>query len=154
VAHLAVWVSIKAAPEQVWDVITDLERQSEWMVDVRSLEVTSAQKQGAGAVMRVRSELFGLPIVRDVMEVTAWEPPVRMAVAHRGQFAGTGEFRLEAAEGGTRFSWTEVVRPPMGVLGEALFALLVRPHLSRVFRRSLANVRRLAEARAGVTREG
>ncbi|MEX2247730.1 MAG: SRPBCC family protein [Dehalococcoidia bacterium] len=147
-AHLEVRASIAAPPDAVWDVIADLDRQGEWMVDLRSLRIVSERKIGAGTVLHVTSELFGLPIVRDVMEITAWEPPHRMDVLHRGQFHGTGSFVLEPSAGGTTFVWTEDFRPPLGPLGEAMFSLIVRPHLRRVFARSLANVRRLAEARA------
>jgi len=149
-AHLEVATFIAAPPETVWEILADLERQGDWMVDVRELRVTSDVKRGEGAVMEVTSELFGLPIVKDVMQVTAWQPGRRIDVAHRGSFAGTGEFVLYRAENGTIFRWIEDVQPPLGPLGAAAFALLVKPHLTRVFARSLANVKRMAEARAGV----
>ena len=144
-AHLEVKRFIAAPPERVWEVLADLEHQARWMVDVRTLEIVSEQKRGVGAVMRVTSELFGLPVVKDVMEITAWEPPVRMDVAHRGQFAGTGQFVLERVDNGTIFTWIEDFEPPLEPLGEAAFALVVRPHLRRVFARSMVNVARLAE---------
>jgi uncharacterized protein YndB with AHSA1/START domain len=144
-AHLDIRRFVAAPPEAVWDVLADLEHQARWMVDVRTLEIVSEQKQGVGAVMRVTSELFGRPIVKDVMEITVWEPPRRMGVAHQGQFAGTGWFVLERIENGTIFTWREDFQAPLGPLGEAGFALVVRPHLLRVFARSMANVARLAE---------
>ncbi len=144
-AHLDIRRFIAAPPQAVWDVIADLEHQAAWMVDVRKLEIVTEQKQGAGAILHVTSELFGQPLVKDVMEITAWEPPRRMDVAHRGQFAGSGQFLLDPVENGTIFTWIEDVRPPLGPLGELAFAAVVRPHLMRVFARSLANVRRLAE---------
>ena len=156
-ARLEIRRLIPAPPAAVWDVIADLERQAAWMVDVRRLEVVrrsgvvlaapgaaDAGQYGVGATLRVTSTLFGLPVVRDVMVVTAWEPPRRLAVEHRGQFHGAGEFRLDPAGGGTTFTWAEDFRPPLGPLGEVAFALVVRPHLRRVFSRSLANVARLA----------
>jgi hypothetical protein len=147
-AHLDLRNFIAAPPEIVWAVIEDFERQREWMVDLRSLELTSEEKRGRGATMQVTSELFGLPIVKDVMEVTAWDPPARMDVLHRGQFHGTGQFLLDRVDNGTIFTWIEDFEPPLGRLGEAGFALVVRPHLMRVFTRSMANVKRLAEERA------
>lgn len=150
-ARLELHKFIAAPPEAVWDVLADVERQGDWMVDIRTLEIVSEQKRGAGTVMHVTSELFGLPIVKDVMEITAWAPPHRMDVAHRGQFAGTGSFTLERIENGTLFTWTEEFAPPLGPLGEAGFALAVKPHLSRVFNRSMENVKRLAEERAEVS---
>ena len=145
-ARLNVSVFIRATPERVWEVIADLPSQATWMVDVRKLEVVSEQRSGAGALMRVTSELFGLPLVKDTMLITTWQPPVRYDVEHKGQFSGTGAFILEPAPGGTVFRWLEEFEPPLGPLGELGFKLLVGPHLRRVFGRSLANVRRLAEA--------
>lgn len=146
-AHLDIRTYIAAPPEAVWAVLADLERQTDWMVDLRSLDIVSEQTQGAGAVMNVTSELFGMPIVKDVMEITAWQPPHRMDVLHRGQFSGTGQFLVEPIDNGVIFTWIEDFEPPLGPLGEAGFALFVRPHLMRVFSRSMANVKRLAEAR-------
>ncbi len=137
---------IKAPPPRVWAVLSDLSGQKQWMVDVRSLEVTSDVKSGVGTVIKVTSELFGLPVVRDVMEITAWEPNEKIGIVHRGQFTGTADFRLEPMAGGTAFIWVEEFQPPLGPLGELGFALLVGPHLRRVFGRSMDNVRRLAEA--------
>lgn len=148
-AHLELDRFIAAPPEAVWDVLADLERQGDWMVDVRSLEIVTPEKQGAGAVLHVTSELFGLPVVKDVMAITRWEPPRRMDVEHRGQFHGTGSFLLERCENGTIFAWIEDFHAPLGVLGEIAFTLVVAPHLRRVFGRSMENVRRLAEERGG-----
>jgi hypothetical protein len=146
-AHLEIQRGVKASPEAVWEVLADLEHQAAWMVDVRKLEIVSEEKRGVGAVMRVTSELFGLPIVKDVMAITRWEPPYRMDVEHRGQFAGSGSFLLERVENGTIFAWIEDFKPPVGPAGELAFRFVVRPHLLRVFARSMSNVARLAEAR-------
>jgi hypothetical protein len=144
-ATLDLRLFIRATPERVWQVISDLEGQKQWMVDLRSLEITSEQKSGAGAEMDVTSDLFGLPLVKDRMVITAWDPPHRFDVAHVGSFSGIGSFILEAVPGGTVFTWIEEFAPPLGPLGEAGFSLSVGPHLRRVFRRSMDNVRRLAE---------
>ena len=147
-ARIDITRTIAAPPEAVWAVLEDIEHQGQWMVDVRKLKVVSRQKSGAGTIMHVTSTLFGLPVVRDVMEITAWEPPERMDIVHRGQFHGSGSFVLSAAAHGvTEFRWIEEFRPPLGRLGELVFALIVRPHLIRTFARSMANVRRIAEAR-------
>jgi len=98
--------------------------------------------------MHVTSELFGRPEGKGVMEITRWEPPHRMDVVHRGQFHGTGSFQLEAIDPGTKLTWIEEFDPPLGVIGDLAFEAIIRPHLRRVFARSLANVRRLAEAAA------
>lgn len=150
-ARLEIHRFIAAPREAVWSVLAGLERQGDWMVDVRRLDITSEQKTGVGAVMDVTSELFGLPVVKDIMEVVVWEPPSRIVVAHRGRFTGTGDWRLKTAADGTLFTWIEELRPPLGPLGEAAFAVVIRPHLKRIFKRSMANVARLAVERASLS---
>lgn len=144
-ARLDLRLFIRATPERVWDVISDLQGQKRWMADLKSLEITSDQKSGAGTEVDVTSELFGLPVVKDKMIVTAWEPPYRFDVKHVGSFSGTGSFILEPVPGGTVFTWIEDFSPPLWKLGELGFNLVVGPHLRRVFRRSMDNVRELAE---------
>ncbi len=144
-ATLDLWIHINAPPQQVWDVISDLPGQKRWMVDLRSLDFPNAQREGEGTVVDVTSELFGLPLVKDKMRISRWQPPTRFDVEHIGAFTGIGEFILTPVAGGTLFTWREVFKPPLGVLGELGFALIVGPHLRSVFRRSMANVKRLAE---------
>jgi hypothetical protein len=99
--------------------------------------------------------VFGVPVVKDLIEVTAWEPGRRMDVrretpaAGPGRIAlrGTGSFVLDQVYNGTIVTWIEDFRAPLGRLGEAGFALAVRPHMQRVFARSLENLRRLAVER-------
>ncbi len=145
-AHLKIQTYIAATPERVWHVLADLEHQAGWMVDVRSLTIVSDEKSGVGAVMHVTSDLFGLPLVKDIMAITGWQPGQRMDVEHRGQFLrGTGSFALDPVDNGTILTWVEDFAAPLGPLGDLGWALFVRPHLMRVFARSLANLRRLAE---------
>ena len=144
-ASLEVRTQIAAAPERVWKIIADLEGGRHWMADVRSLEIVGVRKSGAGTVLKVTSERFGLPVIKDVMEITTWDPPRELGVLHRGMFSGTGAFRLQAHDGGTLFIWREDFKPPLGGLGEFAHSLVVRPHLERVFRRSLANLKWVAE---------
>ena len=144
-AHLDLRVFIRATPERVWEVLSDLPAQQQWMVDLRRLDIISEQKSGPGTEIDVTSALFGLPVVKDRMVITAWEPPRRYDVKHVGSFSGTGSFLLEPVRGGTVFTWIEDFNPPLGPLGEIGFSVLVGPHLRRVFGRSMDNVRRLAE---------
>ena len=145
-ARLDLRVFIRATPERIWEVLSDLDGQQQWMVDLRRIEITSEQQTGLGTEIGVTSELFGLPVVKDRMVITAWEPPYRFDVKHVGSFSGTGSFLLEPVRGGTVFIWLEEFKPPLGPLGGLGFAMLVGPHLRRMFRRSMDNVRRLAEA--------
>jgi uncharacterized protein YndB with AHSA1/START domain len=146
-ARVRLSIDIDAAPERIWPIISDLHGQEHWMEDVHKLEVIfEPPNGGAGAVIKVTSRLFGLPLVHDVMVVTRLEPPRLLEVVHCGQFSGWGAFRLQPAQTGTTFVWEEKFKPPFGALGEVAAARLVGPHLSEVWRRSMLNVKRLAEA--------
>lgn len=145
-AQLDLRLFIPATPERVWEVVSDLQSQKAWMADLHSLRITSPRQSGVGTEMAVTSKLFGLPVVKDRMVITAWEPARRFDVKHVGSFSGSGAFILDAVPGGSVFRWIEDFNPPLGALGEITFALVVGPHMRRVFKRSMDNVRRLAEA--------
>jgi Polyketide cyclase / dehydrase and lipid transport len=154
-AHFEVRIFIPASPEAVWAVLGELERHGEWMVDIRDLAVVSEQKRGVGTIIEATSAVLGLPVVKDLIEVTVWEPDRRMDVrretppAGLGRIAlrGTGSFILDRIHNGTILTWIEDFQAPFGLLGEVGFAMAVRPHMRRVFGRSLLNLRRLAVER-------
>jgi hypothetical protein len=145
-SRLELSIQINATPEQVWPILADFDEQQRWMVDLRKLDITSDVRSGVGTRMKVTSELFGLPVVKDEMVVDYWQPPFIYSVIHTGQFSGSGYFELRPAGDGTEFTWVEEFRPPLGPIGELAFHLVVGPHLRRVFTRSMTNVKRLAEA--------
>jgi hypothetical protein len=126
--------------EGVWEEVSRLDRHTEWMADARSVEFIGAARSGPGTTVRVATR-FGPLRTTDVIAVTAWEPPRRIAVDHRGRFTGRGEFRLDPEEpGATRFTWEEEVRFPW-YLGGPLGALAARPLFRFVWRRNLERLR-------------
>lgn len=132
----------------VWDILTDWERQAEWMIDARSVEVTSAQREGEGVAISVPTNVLGFT-VRDDMVVTEWRPPERLAVRHVGPvIRGDAAFDLDETPVGTRVGWWEEIDPPLGAVGEAGARFVVRPFVARLFARSLRNLKQLAEREA------
>lgn len=144
-------VSVEAAaPRQVvWDVLTAWERQSEWMLDAKSVEVLTPEREGVGVTIRCPTNLLGVT-VEDVMRVTAWSEPDLLEVTHLGRIiTGSGAFDLvPLAADRTRIDWWEEVDPPLGALGEWGASTLVLPILRRIFTRSLTNLAALAEQAA------
>jgi len=136
---------IAARPERVWSVLADWEGQARWMPDVAWIRVRGTERE-SGAELEVRTRVLGLPVLSDVVVVTGWRPPSRIAVEHRGLIEGRGEWRLEPFGGGTRFVWTEELRPPLGPIGE-LGLRLYRPVQRALLRRSIANLKALCESR-------
>lgn len=131
----------------VWQVLTQWERQPEWMLDAKSVEVLTPHREGVGVTIRCPTNLLGVT-VEDVMRVTAWREQEELGVTHLGRvITGTGAFLLrDAPDGGTTIEWWEQVDPPLGAWGEWGATTFVLPILRRVFGRSLERLARLAEA--------
>jgi hypothetical protein len=127
-------------------VLTQWERQSEWMLDAESVEVLTPEREGEGVTIRCPTNLLGVT-VEDVMRVTGWDEPHRLEVTHLGRIiTGSGAFELtDTASGGTRIDWYELIDPPFGALGEWGASTLVRPLLARLFTRSLRGLAELSE---------
>lgn len=143
-----------AAPRAVvWSVLTRWERQPEWMLDAKAVEVLTPHREGVGVTIRCPTNLLGVT-VQDVMRVTRWRDQAELEVTHLGRvITGSGAFVLhDTADGGTRIVWSEQVDPPLGGLGEWGATTFLLPILRRIFGRSLERLAALAEAEATATR--
>lgn len=140
-----------AAPvDVVWDVLVDWERQSDWMLDARRVDVVTPYREGLGVTIHVPTSLLGVPVL-DVMRVTGWDPPHRLEATHLGRvIRGVGAFELAAEGPGTRLSWWEEVEAPFGRLGD-LGARAALPVLHRIFATSLRRLAAQAEEAAVAT---
>jgi carbon monoxide dehydrogenase subunit G len=137
-----------AAPQtRVWDVLTEWERQAAWMPDVAWLRVLGPPRK-LGARLRVKTRVFGIPAATDLLEVTTWDPPRRLAVRHVGVVTGSGEWTLNSVPAGTSFTWVELLHMPPPLLGD-LALIVYSPWQRSMLRRSMENLKRLAEEGSG-----
>jgi hypothetical protein len=131
-------IDLPCTPEEAWDVLTRWERQVDWMLDADEIVVQSPQREGVGVRLDVRTRLFQIPAFTDAMEVTAWDPPHRLEIAHGRPVRGRGTWTLEAIPAtGTRFAWTEEVVlavPWLGRLAAAVYAPVMRVLMGRAQR--------------------
>jgi uncharacterized protein YndB with AHSA1/START domain len=134
-------IVLPAAPEQIWAVLTDWERQADWMLDADRVEVVSAQREGVGVRLAVKTRIAGVPAFVEPMEVTRWDPPHRIYIRHGSLVAGDGAWGLAPVLGGTRFTWTEDVRLRVPVIGEVA-ALAYRPVMRTLMGRAMQGLRR------------
>jgi carbon monoxide dehydrogenase subunit G len=148
--RLEVTQEIGAPRPTVWRVLTEWERQPEWMLDAKDVEVLTPVREGVGVTIRCPTNLLGVT-VDDVMRVTGWEEPRFLEVVHLGRvITGTGAFELEELGAKrTRITWWEEIDPPLGAVGRWGARTLVLPVIRRIFARSLAGLGTLAEAEAG-----
>jgi uncharacterized protein YndB with AHSA1/START domain len=148
VPDLVEQIDVDAPPERVWRLITDWERQGDWMLatDVRTVEDDAQRLHGR---LRARTGLR-LPGRRrlgvlDTMVITKWDPPRLVEVQHTGRFVrGPGTFEVSPRPGGCTVVCTETWYLPYGYLGVAGWAA-VRPLVFWGLRRSLQRLAELAE---------
>ena len=123
-------------PELVWRLLTDWERQGDWMLEAKDFEVISPNREGLGVEALATVTIAGIS-TRDRIRVDAWDPPRHLGIVHLGWVGGRGDLRLRRLEDGrTRLDWREELRPPWGAFG-ALGLRLFKPLLARTFRRDL-----------------
>jgi uncharacterized protein YndB with AHSA1/START domain len=70
-------VFIAASPEEVWAVISDLERGPEWSVVTLECQLTSDGPPGLGCTYRSVSKFVASEVTTE-HEIVEWEPPRRM----------------------------------------------------------------------------
>ena len=133
-------IDLPAPPRQAWATLTDWERQADWMLDADRVTVVSAQREGIGVRLVVKTRIAGIPAFAEPMEVIGWEPPNRLSIRHGGAVVGTGVWALDAVPGGTRFTWVEDVRLRAPLVGE-LAARWYAPVMRRLMIRALQGLR-------------
>jgi carbon monoxide dehydrogenase subunit G len=144
-------IDLPCGAEEAWAVLTDWERQADWMLDADEVEVMSEPREGIGVRLAVRTRLFQVPAFTETIEVVAWEPPTKLVIAHGSPIRGRGTWALQEHEGGTRFTWTEEVELASSALGRIVSASYA-PVLGVLLRRSLRGLRGSIIARGPVLR--
>ncbi len=140
-------IELGLPPGEAWRRVLAWEDQITWIEDAVSVRVLTSHRGGVGVIIAVRTQVLGVPLLTDRLEVTLWDPPRRLVMAHRGLVRGVGEWLLQPVGGGTRFSWTEDLALPVPILGELLL-LMYRPFMNRLMRNSLSNLKRTVHQQA------
>ncbi|HYG71572.1 MAG TPA: SRPBCC family protein [Actinomycetota bacterium] len=138
-------VTVPVPPDRLWSVLVRWEVQPRWMRDADRVDVLTSRREGVGVRIAVRTRVLNVPAFAEALEVTAWDPPRRLEIAHRSYLRGTGVWELAPTASGTRFTWSEHVSLPVPLLGE-LALLAYRPVLRFLMRRGLDDLRRFVIA--------
>jgi hypothetical protein len=133
---------LPSGPAEVWEVLLRWEEQPGWMRDADSVRVLGGRREGVGTRIAVRTRVWNVPLFTEELEVVLWDPPRRLAMAHRSFVRGVGTWALEPEGSGTRFSWTEELGLPIPLVGE-LALLVYRPFMRRLMRGALDDLRAL-----------
>jgi hypothetical protein len=145
--------AVPVSPDDLWQVLVRWEEQARWMRDADEVRVLTAQRSGAGVLLAVRTRVLGVPAFTERLEVTVWDPPRRLTIAHRSFVRGLGTWSLRPEGAVTRLVWTEELSLPIPLLGE-LALLVYRPLLRRLMRGGLESLRRSVVDPASGARPG
>ena len=138
-------VLLPAPPDRAWAFALRWEEQPRWMRDAVWVRVVTPEPEGVGARIEVRNRVLGVSMFTEQLEVTAWDPPRRLEMTHRGFVRGVGIWWFEPDDAGTRFTWTEELALPIPILGE-LALWVYRPFMRRLMRSGLASLQGLIES--------
>jgi len=139
-------ISIDAAPEKVWPLVADLDRQGEWSPKPYRVEWESGEPNAVGSTFR---SIGWLPQDKEhVMEgvVKVNEPMKTFEVTtHDAKEEWTNRYELTPSGSGTTVTKTVIWPPQTGVKAatrSALFALFVNSGM----RKGLSMLKQKAEA--------
>jgi Polyketide cyclase / dehydrase and lipid transport len=127
---------VMAPAERAWQVLTDWERQGDWIPATR---VRSSDGHQVGG--RIEAWTCVGPVgFLDTMTITSWDPPRRCEVLHTGRLVrGPGTFAVEpVSPGSCRVVWEEHLDLPLGAVGRLAWPLvypLVRAGFAFALRR-------------------
>ena len=144
-------ITIDAPVDEVWDMVSDIERQPLWMEEMKAVRLRSPGPIGVGTRGEADVRIFLVGVV-DAVEVDVYDPPTRFGIRHVGTFAGGGLITLEAIDAKrTLVRWDERLVPP---IFPHLGQLLQKPIMGAIFQADLERLREIvvsehAEAIAG-----
>lgn len=137
-------ILISAPLSRVWGYASDVQRQPEWMHEMKRVEMITPGPIKVGSRGRATVRIFGISTTDDVV-ITRLEPPHAFGIRHEGKFTGEGLLEFSAAsEQQTLIRWMEYLRPPLFPM---LAGFLQRPILRRIFQSDLRHLKEILEER-------
>ena len=137
-------ILINASLPRIWEYASDVQRQPEWMHEMKRVEMITQGPIKVGSQGRATVRIFGISTTDDVV-ITRLEPPHAFGIRHEGKFTGEGLLEFSAAsEQQTLIRWMEYLRPPLFPM---LAGFLQRPILRRIFQSDLRHLKEILEER-------
>ncbi|MDX1684448.1 MAG: SRPBCC family protein [Saprospiraceae bacterium] len=140
---------IKASPQEVWDIISDIEKAPDWVEVMNSLVDTTDNPVKKGTVYKERSK------VGPKESVTTWRvtkfvaPQIQIHECNEPDFKAHLTMKLEPTHGGTKL--THITKyelmPNLRPLGWLLETLFVKSAMIKNLNKSVDNCKAIIEAK-------
>ncbi len=145
-ANVRTSIDIEAAVHDVWELVTDLDRLSEWVSIHRDFPEPPPQQVAEGTSFRQTLAVAGTPFRVEWTAIDV-DGPQRLAWEGAGPAGATARttYSLTQQNGGTRFEYENEFRLPAGEIGEAASGV-VSDYAAREADESLSRLKQLAEA--------
>lgn len=139
-------IQIAAEPGRVWALVCDPDRLGDWVTIHRGVRKVSDRPLKQGSTLEQALTLRGAPF-NVKWTVTELSEARRLAWEGRGpaRSRAVTSYELSPRDGGTRFSYRNEFKAPLGPLGAAASRALVGSVSQREADKSLGRLKRLLE---------
>ncbi len=125
-------IDIDASPDNVFNYVTNVSTQPDWIKFLKEIDITSGDGQTKGTTDRSVIKLG--PRAQEVEELwTEYDPPRLFARKATSGMEMEGRMTFDPSDDGTHVEWTIGYRPPMGSLGMVVDVLF----MNRVFQNEI-----------------
>ncbi len=125
-------IDINVSPDNVFNYVTNAATQPDWIMFMKSVDITAGDGQSKGTTDRSVIKLG--PRAQEVEALwTEYNPHRAFARKATSGMEMEGRMTFAPRDDGTHVEWTIAYRPPMGALGMAVDALF----MNRVFQNEI-----------------
>ena len=125
-------IDIEASPDNVFNYVTNVSTQTDWIKFLKAVDITSGDGQAKGTTDRCVIKLGARAQEMEALW-TEYDPPRVFARKATSGMEMDGRMTFEPRDDGTHVEWKIGYRPPMGALGMMVDALF----LNRVFQNEI-----------------
>ena len=145
-ANVRTSIDIQAPVQEVWGLVTDLDRLGEWVSIHRDFPEPPPHQVEQGTSFRQTLAVAGTPFPVEWTAIDV-DGPQRLAWEGAGPAGATARttYSLTEQNGGTRFEYENDFRLPAGEIGEAASGV-VSGYAEREAEESFSRLKQLAEA--------
>jgi len=139
-------IEIAAPPEKIWPFLVESDNILKWFTLLQKFEYTGEQRSGVGTPFYYE-EKSGGRLMKLNYVVTEWVENERLAFSMTSGYLKKDDqiWSIEATPSGSRFTLTEDVEMPWGIIGKIMGALFAGRMIGKNLEEILANLKSLAE---------